>query len=271
MGDLTNVLLVRWSDGFVEVEDAASVNNWDRVEGFLSAGTTPSAEAVNLMASAIFTRVANPGVIFSAAVTERGAGDDPYTDWEVGDRISVPGEDLNAVEERVLGITVTEDDVGNLVFSPELSSPNVTAAKRLERIVKRMANGTLGGLAVGATPVEPPPPPPPTVQLVSETPFSHPSGTPLPDRPSGPYVAATDRRFVRFLAAIGEADTVDTVFTIRKNGALTATVTIVAGSQVGSTDAVVNLLANYDVLTIEPTEHGTQDAGATVLALRAPT
>lgn len=104
--------------------------------------------------------------------------------------------------------------------------------------------------------------------LVPEIVFSHPAGQPLSDEYTAPYNPPSSRQFTVFYAALGSTDSVDTVFTIYKNGVAVGSLTVPSGQRFGSANITVSLTGpNVDVLTILATDHGEDMlAGATVTA-----
>jgi hypothetical protein len=76
-----------------------------------------------------------------------GAADAPYLGYQLGDTIII-----DSVAERVVSISITEDDNGVLTFVPQLRNSLPEIQERLNLVVKKMSNGTLGGTAKPATP-----------------------------------------------------------------------------------------------------------------------
>lgn len=114
-----NALIVRWTDGFIEVEDAASIAVSGRREGFLSLGNAPSAEEATRAAEATLARLAALGEQITATMDPAG-GDQPYSDFFVGDTITVPDSAGAPVTRRVVALSVAEDENGDLTYMPDL-------------------------------------------------------------------------------------------------------------------------------------------------------
>lgn len=152
---LVNALLVRHSHGTLWVVDAASVTTYGRVEAYLELGAAGADEAARVGLAVLAERAA-PVVAVSAGLEPAGAGDAPYVDFAVGDRVTVPAMSGPPELVRVVALSVTEDDEGNPVFSPELHSLRDERVRALERSVKRMSNGTLAGSTDAASPAGPP-------------------------------------------------------------------------------------------------------------------
>lgn len=117
---VTNALLVRWTDGYIEVTDADSIAAHDRREGFLSLGNAPSVDEATRSAEATLEQLAEPEENITAGIEPAGTDDRPYTGFYVGDTITVPDHTGAPVSRRVASITVGEDEEGVPVFVPEL-------------------------------------------------------------------------------------------------------------------------------------------------------
>jgi hypothetical protein len=117
---IANALLVRWSDGFIEVVDATSIAAIGRREAFLSAGNAPSVDEATRIAEAVLFQYATEQEEITAAVEPIDDDDQPYVAFAVGDAITVPDSSGTPVFRRVVGLTVTEDDDGDLTYAPEL-------------------------------------------------------------------------------------------------------------------------------------------------------
>ena len=123
MARVTNVLLVRWAQGWVEVTDAASITAHGRHEDFLSLGDAATASEAVRVAEALLARLAVPSETLAIAVEPQGTGDSPYADFVTGDVVFAPDHAGTASPWRVRGITVTEDEEGQAIPVPELESP----------------------------------------------------------------------------------------------------------------------------------------------------
>lgn len=150
---LVNALLVRWSGGLHWVEDAAAIaERGYRVEGYLELGGAGSIGEVERAARAVLANRSAPVEALIGGL-EPSAGGDPYIDFNVGDWLTVDhpmlGEDL----VRVRGLTVAEDEMGDPIFAPEIGTLQESKEQLLQRWLKRMSNGALGGSVESATPV----------------------------------------------------------------------------------------------------------------------
>lgn len=118
MARVVNALLVRWSEGWLEVEDAASILAHDRHEDFLSVGDAQSAAEAERVAVAVLAVRAWPSEETVVGIEPDGDGDVPYLDFGVGDVITVPDSSGVPTLCRVVGITVTADEEGFPVYAP---------------------------------------------------------------------------------------------------------------------------------------------------------
>jgi len=141
-----NSLLVRWSGGWAQVEDAGSVSAIGRREALLGLGAAQSLGEVERIARIQLG-------IYSDARTQVTAA--PVTDVypALGDRVTVPDADGTPVAERVLARTFSEDDNGTVTFAAEILDVILSEAERTEQAIKKMSDGTLRGDSKVATPV----------------------------------------------------------------------------------------------------------------------
>lgn len=122
MARVTNALLVRWSGGWLEVEDAPSVTAHGRHEDYLSAGDADSEAEAERIALGLLARLAWPSEEITVELEPTGVSDRPYVHFETGDTVIAPDSEGNATTWRVKGFTVTEDGEGNARYVPELVS-----------------------------------------------------------------------------------------------------------------------------------------------------
>lgn len=148
---LANALLVRYASGYLWVEDAASIAQWERREGYVTLGQVESPAEATRIATAILADRAQPAVSISAGLEPSGAGDDPYDDFGVGEYVTAPDEDGSPASLRLVSLTVAEDEEGNPTFAPELQTLADVRDQTLQRWLKRMSNGTLGGTVQSAS------------------------------------------------------------------------------------------------------------------------
>jgi hypothetical protein len=178
---LVTTFLARWGGGWHEVTDSGAEISYGRREALLGLGALASLAEVERVAVEALVAFAAPREEITASILPT-TGDDAYLDWNVGDTVTVPDSAGSPVVERVVGITVSEDNgSGRAVVNPTMRDAIVPADARMMQAVKKMVNGTLRGDAKVAQPVVPvaqprsvfPVPPPSTCGLVTTYTLSH--------------------------------------------------------------------------------------------------
>jgi len=221
---LTNAMLVRWGGGFTFATVPASITTYSRREGYLAVGASGKDEALRI-ANAILANRANPDVAVTAVLEPAGT-DVPYVNFDVGDTITAPDPSGATAAQRVVGITVSEDTDGNNLFVPELSSLRLLQEQYNAAWLKRMANGTLAGVARSASPA-----------VAKLAPKPKPPTDPMSFSMPGPLVIATSGRLYPSVAvfalwgsiSLGTAGSTTTTVVLYKNGAQVATASLAAG------------------------------------------
>lgn len=153
---VVNVLLVRWFGGYQEVANAASVTEHGRREALLTLGSVTTTEEVTRIADALLALTADPRVATEMGIDPTGDGDQPYVDFTLGMTITAPDEDGNETAQRVVSITVTEDENGEPSYATELKDTMQVLEEQTNRWLKLLLAGTLRGNARNAVPVIPP-------------------------------------------------------------------------------------------------------------------
>jgi hypothetical protein len=148
-----NVLLCRWVGGWREVKNQASIDGYGRREAFLSLGALESPQEVDRVATEQLAIFANPRTAIAADLEPMGVADRPYRAWNVGDTITVPDYGGGTISQRVRTLTGSEDENGEITYSPELGDLILETQERHEQALKKMADGTLDGESPVATPV----------------------------------------------------------------------------------------------------------------------
>ena len=117
-----NSLLVSWQGGYVVVEDAADVAINGRLEDVYETNATSAEEASRRGEVELGRRTAASASESVRVVIEpTSTGELPYFGFFVNDFITVPDEDGNPTQLRVIAISCTVDDDGP-VFTLELNS-----------------------------------------------------------------------------------------------------------------------------------------------------
>lgn len=230
---IVNALLCRWAHGYHEVVDQDSIDEHGRKEGFLQVGVLQSEEEVETVCAALFARMANPQISTVLAVDPTGNGDTPGIHFVKGDYITAPAAEGGTASQRVRALTTTEDENGNPLFVPELRSAIEEEADRLNRWLKRLANGALGGSTDtpspaqtgGGTPgLEP-------VRFAELPPFSYPG--PIAEDISGHYRPIAGTRIYRWSASLRVAGSSTTTVALVINGSAVDSITL-GGEGLGS-------------------------------------
>lgn len=240
---LVNALLVRYAAGYEWVEDDDSIDTYGRREGYLTLGSIESSAEATRIARAILVDKASPATSITAGLEPASSADEPYVAFEVGDYVNAPDEFGEPTSLRVVGLTVGEDAEGNPTFTPELDSLADVREQQLNRWLKRMSNGTLGGSVESASPA-------PDVGLGPEvfdpdTGFASPDTTDrglrelppfscytpwdsLVNLPSGIYSPPIALKITSFLMTIAEPcdDDVTIEVDVRVNGSVVQTLTM---------------------------------------------
>lgn len=157
MGGLANYLLVRWQGGYIVVEDAVSQAAHGVKQALLTLSNITDEDEASRIGQATLGFTAYPRVAAAAGIEPTGVGDDPFTDWDLGDTLLAPDETGVTSAQRVVSITVVEDDNGEATFAPELRDTLTVQEERLDRWLKRLVNGSLRGQSNSAAPTTAPP------------------------------------------------------------------------------------------------------------------
>lgn len=156
---VVTALLVRWQGGFMERTDTGSVTSWGRKEGFLQLGNIANEGEVDRVCTAVFGFQSEPRVATVLSIEPQATDpdgvdhhDEPYVDFGVGDTITAPDVDGTASVQRVVALTVAEDNDGEVTFANELKNQLTVQDERFADQLKRMSNGTLQGSSLSASP-----------------------------------------------------------------------------------------------------------------------
>lgn len=154
---IANALLTRWVGGYLEVVNATSVTAWGRREALLQLGSITTVEEATRVSQGLMVFTSDPRVATSMGILPRGDTDQPFTNYDLGDTIVAPDEGGADTAQRVVSITVAEDDNGEISFAQELKDTMLVQEEQFNRWLKLLLAGTLRGTARNAQPVTPPP------------------------------------------------------------------------------------------------------------------
>ena len=143
-----NRLLVKYPDGYIVVEDAVDIAARGAVEGFLTL-RLETFDAAYAEATSTLAAIADRLTAIVVGV-EPTTGDVPYTDFGLGDTVTVPDRDGSPVVQRVVGMSVSEDDQGEVLFAPEINAVVPVAAAETQALLRRIGEN-FGGAGVGGT------------------------------------------------------------------------------------------------------------------------
>lgn len=156
---VVTVMLVRWFGGYKEAVDAAGVSAWGRKEGFLQLGNVTEEDEVDRIVAAVFGFQSAPRVATTIGIEPRGVDpdgvdhhDEPYVDFDLGDTITAPDENGATSAQRVMSLTVVEDDNGDASFATELKNTFQVQSELFDRQLKKLLNGSMQGASVSAAP-----------------------------------------------------------------------------------------------------------------------
>jgi hypothetical protein len=147
-------ILTRYAGGWHERTSPAGITARGRHEIMLGLGAAASISEVERVDDRQLDVFGHNRVAISAVLQPVAANgsDQPYRGFRVGDTIAVPGVDGDASQERVIALTVKEDEHGTLSYVPELKDLLLSADERFAETVLKMSNGTAGGQSIVATP-----------------------------------------------------------------------------------------------------------------------
>ena len=265
---LVTALLVRWGGGYVEVEDAAGITAFGRIVGFVKLGEIQSAEQATVIGQSLLAKRSIPPAAVQADI-EPDVDSTPFADFNVGDTIDCPDEDLVGQPTRVISIGFTEDDVGDPIYSVELAARHLEPDERMHKWLSRMSRGALDGTVLAASPVAPAAEPATKVGEGGGAPneilFS--LGGDLRLSTSGRYTERVSACSVGgIFASLATGGTTDTVVDVLRNGVQEATLTIPAGANTGESSSPPIALAIDDYLQARVDARG---AGARDLVVQA--
>lgn len=146
-----NAILTRFKDGWVTRTNSGSISTYGRREGFLSVAAVEDEAGANAAGDGGLFVTANPRTSIVLGIEPLGDSDTPYLGYWPGDSVTAPNETGTPATYRCEGVTVTEDEDGQLTFVPELSQLYDTSVRRNQTWLERVGNGTLGGRSAVAS------------------------------------------------------------------------------------------------------------------------
>lgn len=144
--ELKNRALVQFKGGYTYAENEASMNKHGQRDGFIEFGIANTAGAAELLADAVLSSIATTSslggsgeIVGHRNETYSGSvipvtGAIPFLDWNVGDSVSAPSSNGIMRPHRVLSLSCSEDESGNLTFDPELEAWAVITDQNFEAV-----------------------------------------------------------------------------------------------------------------------------------------
>jgi hypothetical protein len=172
-----SVLLVRWARGWHEVTDDVALAAFGRSESTLALGAQESLAEVERVAAAQLAQ--EPREAIEVDLVPVDATDTPYSAFSVGDVVTVTTSTGVTTGERIVALTVAEDENGRLTYAPELRDVILTQQERFEQAISRMAGGAMAGTSPVATPIPNAVAPAPIPGGSASGPPATPAGVPL--------------------------------------------------------------------------------------------
>ena len=150
---IVNSLLARYKGGFSTDTDSTSIGTYGRREGYLSLTEVTNSPNVGIATDRYLARFGSAFSSITARLSPTSTSATPYVgQWHPGATITVPRPSTGANSvAQVRAITMTEDDIGNVVFAPELFTLVETRAAQTDLYLRRLGEGTLNGRAAAAT------------------------------------------------------------------------------------------------------------------------
>lgn len=150
---VATVLLVRYGGGYIEVQNAAAVAAWGHKEAFLQLGAVSDRDQAERVANAVLAFQGDPRISTTLGIEPTGVGDEPYVDFAVGDEITAPDETGGSSLQRVMSLTVAEDENGDVSFANELKANFLIPEEAFNRQLKKLLNGSIRGQTQAANPL----------------------------------------------------------------------------------------------------------------------
>jgi hypothetical protein len=147
-----NTILVAYKTSHVEVSDAASIAADGRRETYLELGTIEDRDLAIEVATAVLAVQLQHHLSFVVDPMPR-LGSTGFIDYGIGDTITDAGG------ARVSGLTVSADDEGRASVIPELKDRVTIQQEAVDRLIRRLVEGGLGGKTEQASRTYPSPPP----------------------------------------------------------------------------------------------------------------
>jgi hypothetical protein len=139
-------LLVKWSEGYFQVEAPAEAAVWGWQEGFVTIDAATQQEAER-RANVLLEAIKEPrwSVVVTVDALEANR---PYYAYRKGDRITVPDENGAPKAYRVMSISVVADDYGKAGVVLELDSQLLTRFRDEDNLIRLLGTAVVGNTKV---------------------------------------------------------------------------------------------------------------------------
>lgn len=146
----TTRLLVKWSSGFLVLDDATAQTAHGVHEGYLTVDAVNAVEAARV-AGLVLADMKNPVTSIVIDLDPVGDSDRPYIDFHVGDYVHAPTPDGTSIEFRLHGLTVTQTDSGLASFALEINSRTLVHEREQFKLYSSLGRGVTGDTKVRST------------------------------------------------------------------------------------------------------------------------
>lgn len=150
-----SVLLVRWALGWIDVYPTSPVSGRRR-EATLSLGNVSSVSETISAGQRLLEVIGGARESIALGIEPRSDTTTPYQGWRPlpNTFITAPGWSGPGAQ-KVASVTVNQDDDGELSYELDLIDRVADNEARLQRWLKRMDNGAIGGQSAQASPERP--------------------------------------------------------------------------------------------------------------------
>lgn len=151
-----NVLLVRWEGGWVDMPHTSATGR--RREATLAIGNIKAPLEAFAAARGVLDQMNATSERVIAGIHPIDENQTPYVQWRPVPNVhlSFPNWDGTPTAQKLVAVTVSQDDASSIInYAPELKDPVTDQTERLQRWMKRMSNGAVGGRSRIASPERP--------------------------------------------------------------------------------------------------------------------
>jgi hypothetical protein len=255
---LRNVILVAYKTGHVEVSDAVSIAANGRRETYLELGTVEDRDLAIDVATAVLEVQSQRRASVVVDPLPRYAPDG-FIDFQLGDTLSTFGD------QRVVGLTISQDDEGRASVIPELKDRVSVREEEVNRWLRRLSDGAMGGATEQASRTYPAPVPVLRGRVLELPPFSY-DGVLAPGIISEPYSPTVPQQIVHIVVNLRVAGSTNTgIRVVDEVGNVRCSVTVPSGRKLWAEDVSPPeyISPGRQILVDVPTA-GTDAAGLTV-------